>query len=271
MDSNKYGSNIVTRFRWSLLVALGSGGLTLVTASTASAQVDQALMTAAHAAVCGPERKNVVVAGHGFNIKRAIIVNNPTTGLPAQLSVTINHRLAWRPDDDVHCVVVYNGEGVPQPGDCQVDPGGFRDLFGIFGAAVNVLPAFGIPTTVQIPPTGLTVDLTKINFQAIANALITAFGSVAWQGSARAIVGSIGLAAITPGFCTPPPTPFCGDNACNSGTETCSSCSIDCGQCDPACASACGSQASSCHGSCGMNSSCHSSCDSQLASCMAQC
>ena len=97
------------------------------------------LNEAVHAAIHGPERQDIDIRGHGFNVKP--ITRQDVNGVLHAWG-QISHKLKFRPDDQVF-FHLQKKDGMMQIVDRELNRGGWQKLA---GPASSVIAAyFGVP------------------------------------------------------------------------------------------------------------------------------
>jgi hypothetical protein len=105
------------------------------------------------AALNGPERKDIEISGHGFNVKPCSRDNQANGDL--HVKGQISHKLTHRPDDQIYYHIVKK-DGLVMSIDADVKNGGWPKVAGPIGSAIAGY--FGKP----IPPNVITDAMQKV-------------------------------------------------------------------------------------------------------------
>lgn len=114
------------------------------------------LNEAIQAALVGPERRDIDIRGHGFNVKP---VDRQMVNQVFHIWGQISHKLRWRPDDQIYFHIVKTGDIVTSV-DRQINRGGWGKILDPIGVVAGAY--FGVP----IPPgavNGAVDAIARIN------------------------------------------------------------------------------------------------------------
>lgn len=124
----------------------------------------------------GPEKKNLRIYDHGFNVKKVEIKRE---GAKITINGHISHHLRWRRDDQVYYQIVKKGDKVISV-KRQISRGGWA------GIAAPIIAAAGTYLTgTPIPP-----DKVEAIGRAIGRAQ-----DGSWEGACDAIIANVALRA----------------------------------------------------------------------------
>jgi hypothetical protein len=148
------------------------------------------LVTAAQAAICGPEYKDLSVNGHDFNVKEATVGMSPSDDTTAVVAGQISHRLGFgRPDDQIYYTINYK-DGVPDEPKIRIDHGGVAGVLDIITDAIS----FGGD---KIEILGIELELNPEKLPEIATEISKLVEGGGWEEQATAMITVIGTAAAT--------------------------------------------------------------------------
>ena len=174
-----------------LLVAIPFLAACMALAPAEADDDSEKLVTAAQAAICGPEYKDLSVNGHDFNVKEASVGMSPWDDTTAVVAGQISHRLAVVSDDQVYYTINYK-DGVPDAPNIRIDRGGVAAILDIITDAI----VFAGLNSIEIAGNKRTLSPEKL--PEIATELSKLIHGSGWEDQAAAMIAFIGIAATQP-------------------------------------------------------------------------
>jgi hypothetical protein len=148
----------------------------------------QQLKTIAKHILLGPDKKNLHLNKHEFNIKKATVVKRPD-GKVEYIAGQISHRLTARPDDQIYYKIKFV-EGKAKDPEIEIDRGG------VAAVLRSVLSVVDFAGTISIKG----VELTP-NPQALANVATEVSKMVegrGWEAQVGAMLAMVSMIASSP-------------------------------------------------------------------------
>ncbi len=147
-------------------------------------------VTGTKAAICGPEKKGLMLPGrHTFNVKKATIVRDGW-GRPLYVSGQISHHLSFRPDDQIYYLIEYEN-GMVKKTDIKINRGGWGSIVSVLFTTINIIVAVN---------TGKALPITPKDVEQAAQDIAKLVGGN-WEHQAQILIGLVSMAATNPNYC----------------------------------------------------------------------
>ena len=161
-----------------------------VVASAITAGDAARFVTGTKAAICGPEKKGLMLPGrHTFNVKKATIVRDGW-GRPLYVSGQISHHLSFRPDDQIYYLIEYEN-GMVKKTDIKINRGGWGSIVSVLFTTINIIVAVN---------TGKALPITPKDVEQAAQDIAKLVGGN-WEHQAQILIGLVSMAATNPNYC----------------------------------------------------------------------